>query len=162
MADQAVTKGKAIVHARGEGSAYWMLGGLYEARLSADETGGGLTLMEFTIPVGMGPPPHIHDQDEVVYILEGTANYHLDGTTTTVGPGSVVFIPKGTKETFESTSTLRMLALYLPGGADRFFAEAGEPAQRREVPPAPTSPPDVQRLAAVGAKYGLQLLPPGS
>ncbi|HEV7679057.1 MAG TPA: cupin domain-containing protein [Candidatus Dormibacteraeota bacterium] len=162
MPDQAVIKTKPVVHARGEGSAYWMLGGLYEERLTAAETGGELTLMEFTIPVGMGPPPHIHAQDEVVYILEGTANYHLDGTATTVGPGSVIFIPKGAKETFEPTTTLRMLSMYLPGGADRFFAEAGEPAPRREPPPAPTSPPDVERLTAIASKYGLQLLPPGS
>ena len=43
---------------------------------------------------------------------------------------------------------------------EKFFAEAGEPAARREVPPAPTSPPDVERLAAIGARYGLQLIPP--
>jgi quercetin dioxygenase-like cupin family protein len=138
-----------------------MLGGLYEARLSAAETGGKLTLEEFTIPAGMGPPPHIHDQDEVVYILEGTARYHLDGQVTELGPGSVVFIPKGTAETFEPTTTLRMLAIYMPGGIDQFFAEAGEPAQRREIPPAPTAPPDVERLAGIGARHGLQLLPPG-
>jgi quercetin dioxygenase-like cupin family protein len=158
MAEQTATTRKSVVHARGEGGAVWMLGGLYEARLTAAETGGTLSLVEFTIPVGMGPPPHIHEQDEIVYILEGTARYHLDGETVDVGPGSVVFIPKGAKETFEPTSTLRMLGVYLPGGMDRFFAEAGEPAQRREVPPAPSSPPDIERLAAVGARYGLQLL----
>lgn len=139
-----------------------MLGGLYELRLTAAETGGAASLVEFTIPAGMGPPPHIHDQDEILYILEGTARCHLDGQTVDVGPGSVVYLPRGTQETFEPTSTLRLLAVYQPGGMDRFFAEAGEPAARREVPPPPAAPPDVERLAGIGARYGLKLLAPPS
>ena len=163
MADQGVTTEKALIRKRGEGSAIWMLGGLYEVKLSADETGGALTFMEFTIPVGMGPPVHTHEQDEVVYILEGTATYHLGDQVTEVGPGSTVFIPKGTAETFEPKTTLRMLAIYSPGGADRFFAEAGEPAQSRELPPPPSAPPDIEKLAAIGKRYGLELMgpPPG-
>ena len=160
MAEQSATKGRSVVHAQGEGEALWMLGGLYETRLSAAETGGTASVIEFTVPVGASPPPHIHDQDEVVYILEGTARFHADGTTKEAGPGSVLFFPRGTQETFEPTSTMRMLAVYTPGGIDRFFAEAGEPAQRREIPPAPTGPPDAEKLASIGARYGLKLIPP--
>ncbi len=50
-----------------------------------------------------------------------------------------------------------MVVTYEPGGIDKFFAEAGEPAQRREIPPAPTSPPDVDRLTKLGARYGLEI-----
>lgn len=159
MAGQGTVEG-TVVRKAGEGSAVWMLGGLYETRLSGADTGDALTVMEFTIPVGMGPPPHIHDQDEMVYILEGTARYHIGDQITEVGPGSVLFIPRGTEETFEPTTTLRMIGVYHPGGMDRFFAEAGEPAARREIPPAPTAPPDIERMGAIAAKYGLQLLPP--
>ena len=163
MAERAVTTEKALIRKRGEGSAIWMLGGLYEVKLNADETGGALTFMEFTIPVGTGPPPHIHSQDEVVYILEGTATYLIGDQTTEVGPGSTIYIPKGTQETFEPKTTLRMIAVYLPGGMDRFFAEAGEPAQRREVPAPPSGPPDFEKLAAIGRRHGLELVgpPPG-
>lgn len=161
MPEQTVANGPVVVHSRGEGEALWMLGGLYENRLTAEETGGALSLVEFTIPVGMGPPPHIHEQDEVIYVLEGTATFQVDGSTQELGPGSVVFVPKGAKETFEPTSTLRTISVYLPGGIDRFFAEAGEPAPRRETPPAPTSPPDIERLVGIGARHGLELLPPG-
>ena len=159
MTEQAVAS-EAVVRHRGEGTATWMLGGLYEARLTGEETGGAMTIMEFTIPVGMAPPPHTHAQDEVVYILEGTARYHLGDRTVDVGPGSVVFIPRGLRETFVPTTALRMIAVYLPGGADRFFAEAGEPAPRREAPPAPSAPPDLDRLAAIAARHGLALFPP--
>jgi len=162
MTDQATT-GRIAIHGNGEGDALWMLGGLYEVRLSGAETGGAVTMIEFTVPEGMGPPPHMHDVDETVYILEGTAKYHANGTTTDVGPGSVLFIPRGAQETFEPTTNLRMLGVYSPaGGMEKFFAEAGERAQRREVPPPPTGPPDVERLVAIGSRHGLTLVaPPG-
>ena len=63
------------------------------------------------------------------------------------------------KERFVPTSDTRVLVTYEPGGIDKFFAEAGEPAQRRELPPTPTSPPDVARLAKIGARYGLEMQP---
>lgn len=163
MAEPGTTTERSIVRQRGEGSAVWMLGGLYELKLTSDETAGKLSLVEFTVPVGMGPPPHVHAQDEVVYIIDGTATYHLGDETIEVGPGSVVYIPKGTQEYFEPTTTLRMIGLYLPGGADQFFAEAGEPAQRRELPPPSDTPPDFEKLVRIGAKHGLELIgpPPG-
>lgn len=160
MAEPSATQAKSVVHARGEGEAQWMLGGLYETRLSAAETGGAQTVMEFTVPVGASPPPHVHQQDEVVYVLEGTGRFHIDGRTVDAGPGAILFFPKGTEETFEPTTTMRLLTIYTPGGIDRFFAEAGEPAQRREVPPPPSGPPDVERLASLGARYGLELRAP--
>jgi hypothetical protein len=53
-----------------------------------------------------------------------------------------------------------VLVIYTPGGIDEFFAEAGEPAERREVPPAPTEPPDIERLMAIAQKYGMEMRPP--
>lgn len=49
-----------VVSKRGEGQAFWMLGGLYEVRVPSEATNGALTVMEMTIPPGMGPPPHTH------------------------------------------------------------------------------------------------------
>ena len=39
---------------------------------------------------------HIHDQgDEIFYVAKGTGIAHLDGTDHSIGPGDVVFIPRG-------------------------------------------------------------------
>lgn len=156
--------GKTIAHKQGEGDAIWMLGGLYEVLVSSDETNGATTVMQFTIPVGAGPPLHSHDQAESVYVVEGRLTYHLGGEMIEVGPGSSVYIPPGAHETFEPKETARVVITYTPGGIDKFFAEAGEPAPRREIPPPPSSPPDVDRLAQIGARYGLHIEgpPPGS
>jgi quercetin dioxygenase-like cupin family protein len=116
--------------------------------------------MEMTIPAGMGPPPHTHPGTESVYVLEGTVRYHIGDETIEGGPGSFFHIPEGVVENFEPTSDVRVLVLYTPGGIDQFFAEAGEPAERREVPPAPAEPPDIERLIAIGEKHGMQIRPP--
>lgn len=152
--------GKVIARGAGEGTALWMLGGLYELKATSDETDGEMSVVEMTIPVGMGPPPHIHDCGEATYVLEGTGIYHVDGRTVEAGPGSFFYFPAGTEETFEPTSDMRVLIVYAPGGIDKFFAEAGEPASTREAPPEPDEPPDLESLAAIAAKYGLELRAP--
>jgi hypothetical protein len=57
---------------------------------------------------------------------------------------------------------MRLLVTYAPGGIENFFLEAGEPAQKRELPPPSDTPPDLERMAAIGAKYGMDIqAPPG-
>ena len=50
--------------------------------------------------------------------------------------------------------------MYIPGGQESFFAEAGEPAASRDLPPTDGTPPDVEQLAAIAARYGMVLKPP--
>jgi quercetin dioxygenase-like cupin family protein len=150
----------AVVRRAGEGTALWVLGGLYEVKVSSEETGGAVTVMQFTIPEGMGPPPHVHDGDETVTVLDGRARFHIGSDTVELGPGDVVHFPAGTQETFEPIGQVRIVVTYTPGGLDKFFAEAGEPAQTRAIPPPPASPPDVEHLTAIAGRHGLHLLPP--
>jgi quercetin dioxygenase-like cupin family protein len=151
---------KAIVHKPGEGKAFWMLGGLYEVLLSSDETNGEATVMQMTMPAGMGPPPHVHrGVTETVYVVSGTVTYHIDGQKVDGGAGTIFRIPADTRERFEPKTDAKVVVTYEPGGIDKFFAEAGEPAKRREVPPPPTSPPDVARLTKLGQRYGLEIQP---
>ena len=152
--------GKAIVRKAGEGDAYWMLGGLYEVKVSSEESGGAVTVMQMTVPAGMGPPPHTHPGTETVCVLDGTLNYEIGGETFAGGPGATFFLPEGIVERFDPSTEVKVLITYTPGGIERFFAEAGEPAKERKVPPPPSEPPDVERLSAIGAKYGMQIQPP--
>jgi quercetin dioxygenase-like cupin family protein len=150
-----------VVRASGEGNPIWMLGGLYEIKVAGDESGGSTTVVEMTIPEGSGPPPHIHNGGEVTYIIEGSALYQFNGEKREAHAGTVLYFPKGTVETFEpiGPNPLRILIVYGPGGIDKFFEEAGEAAPRREVPPPLTAPPDVERLAQIASRHGLELRP---
>jgi quercetin dioxygenase-like cupin family protein len=152
----------SVVRNAGEGRAFWMLGGLYEVKVAGPETDGAMTVMEMTMPGGMGPPPHTHPGSESVYVIEGTLRYHIDGETFEGGPGSFFHIPAGIVENFEPVTDCRVLVTYAPGGIEDFFAEAGEPAARHELPPAPTEPPDIERLIEIGQKYGMDIKAPAS
>lgn len=152
---------QTIVRRSGEGQAFWMLGGLYEVLLSSDETDGKSTIIQLTVPPGMGPPPHAHTGSESIYVVDGTLRFHIGDEAIEGGPGSMFHVPKGMLESFEPTSTVRLVANYSPGGIEKFFAEAGEPAREREVPPPSASPPDIARLVEIGARYGVSIQPPG-
>lgn len=153
---------KPVVRKRGEGDALWMLDSLYEVKATGDETDGSLTAMEMTIPPGMGPPPHTHPGGESVYVLEGRVRYHIGGETYEGGPGTFFHVAAGIEESFEPAGdeSIRLLVLYTPGGIDKFFAEVGEPAERRELPPKSETPPDLDRIARVGEKYGMRIKTP--
>jgi quercetin dioxygenase-like cupin family protein/predicted ester cyclase len=152
---------EGIVSQKGEGSALWMLDSLYEIKVTGKASGGALAAVEVTIPVGKGPPPHTHPGEETVYVLEGRFRYSIGGKTYEGGPGALFHIPRGTLENFEPLETVRALILYTPAcGMDEFFTECAEPAQRRELPPSSDTPPDVERMVRIGAKYGLVIKPP--
>lgn len=150
----------AVVTKMGTGQAIWMLGGRYTVRVSGEDSGGELTVMDMELPVGSGPPPHTHSGGETVYIAEGTVRYHIAEQTFDAGAGDVIHIPAGTVENFEPTSKARVIITYTPGGIDKYFLEVGEPAPEAGLPPTPEGPPSpefLERMATVGARYGLKM-----
>ncbi|MGP3968035.1 cupin domain-containing protein [Streptomyces sp. 6N223] len=149
--------GQTVVRHGGEGRAFWVLNGLYEIKVSSEESGGAMTIIEMTIPEGWGPPPHTHPGTETVYIVEGKVRYHIGDQVVQGGPGSLFHIPEGVWERFEPTSTARMLITYAPGGIEEFFAEIGEPAQRRELPPI-NEELDINQIIEAAGRHGLQMV----
>jgi hypothetical protein len=92
-----------------------------------------------------------------VYVVEGRIRYHIGDQTIEAGPGSFFHIPPDTLERFEPVDEARVLVTYTPGGIDQFFAEVGEPAASRELPPPSDEPPDLERLVAVAERYGMRM-----
>ncbi|WP_424814571.1 cupin domain-containing protein [Roseococcus sp. YIM B11640] len=74
------------------------IGGL-ELRFFAtrESTEGGLDAFEMTVqPQARMPVPHYHENwDELVYGLEGTLTFRVDGRDIAIGPGQSVFIRRG-------------------------------------------------------------------
>jgi quercetin dioxygenase-like cupin family protein len=141
----------------------WFLGSLFDIKVTGEETNGQATVVDLMVgPRLLAAPPHTHNGSEIVYVIDGTLRFHLGERTVDVGPGSTLFHPKGAWEWFENTTEkpARALIVYSPGGIDKFFREVGEPAKRRELPPPPSQPPDMDRLISTAAKYGLQIKPP--
>ena len=157
-----MSEGKSGTHtAPGEGKSVWLVGDLIKLKLTSEDTGGAYSMIEETSPPGGGPPPHVHlDEDEALYVVEGEVEFLVGEGTIPASAGSCVHVPSGTLHTFKNvgTSPSRVLAAFTPGGFEKFFLEAGEPAT--EGSSAPEGEPDVGRIVEIGQKYGLEIPPP--
>lgn len=150
----------AIARKDDEGRALWVLGGLYEILLSGEDTGGRTTVMRMTVPAGSGAPPHTHPGEETLYVLDGEVDVHIGDDVVAATRGAVFHFPAGTREWFQATSQATVLVTYTPGGIDRFFAEVGEPAASRTLPPTSDEPPDFERIVRVAAEHGMVIEAP--
>jgi mannose-6-phosphate isomerase-like protein (cupin superfamily) len=127
-------------------------------RATAETTNGGFGLIEHTMmPPGFGSPYHLHHrEDESFYVLQGRVAFVCDGKWLTAGPGDFVFGPRNIPHGFKvvGTTPAQMLVVVSPGGFERFIRELGEPVDT------PSSPTDHATIAAVAAKYGVDILGP--
>jgi quercetin dioxygenase-like cupin family protein len=58
------------------------------------------------IPAGGAAPRHSHPGEELVYVVEGVLEYHLDGRSpVTLKAGEVLFIPYGTIHAVKNVGT---------------------------------------------------------
>ncbi|MQA33523.1 cupin domain-containing protein [Modestobacter roseus] len=149
-----------LLHAD-EGAALWFTGNLITVKATGGETHGRVTVVEFLNPPGFGPPLHRHvHEDEMFYVLEGSAVFHCDGAELPAGPGDFVLLPSGIPHTFlvSPDGPLRTLQITTPAGFEQFAAAVGEPATERRLPdPAPVDP---AALAHAAALHGLEILGP--
>ena len=142
-----------------EGEAIWFIGSLGTIKASGALTGNVMSLVKFDLPPGFSTPLHIHHtEDEAFYILEGTIRGITDDQPWAAEAGSFVWLPNGTRHGFTviGDKPVRLLAITVPSGFERFVVEAGDPALERRIPP--PAPPDIERLAASAAKYGQDIL----
>jgi quercetin dioxygenase-like cupin family protein len=143
------------------GATYWGPGDMYRFLVTGEETGGAYFAMEAHVPPGGGPPPHIHaNEDETLYVLEGTIDFRLGDRLVTAGPGDFVNIPRGRVHNFHNASAevARLILTFTPAGIEHFFAETlervADPSQ-----PQPDNLADVSaRYAEAGPRYGMQFL----
>ena len=92
--------------------------------LGAEHTGGTFSAIVGEIKPGEGPPPHLHrDREEYFYVIEGTYSLGVDGKELTIGPGTLVFVPRGTVHTFKNISATmgKLLEWTIPGENGDYF-----------------------------------------
>lgn len=92
----------------------------------AANTGGAFSLHERQIPAGgRRPPAHVHpDRVEAFWVLDGEAEFELDGQLVTAAAGSFVLVPGGVAHTFGATAaaSAHVLVLHAPA-LDDYFRE---------------------------------------
>lgn len=141
--------------------------------VGAEDLPAKVTLVEIQLaPMSMGAPPHIHkNEDEIFIVLEGTAHF-LNGDKEIVAKkGTIASLPRGYYHGFwNPTSSPTTLALFIaPGHFEKFFYAVEETVKFRR----PKSPKEfgaiITELAGSNdviidmrklPSSGLKLLPP--
>ena len=155
---------KPIALQQDEGEALWFLGVLATVKASAETTGGRVAVIEHLAPQGSGSPLHVHrNEDEWFYVTEGVLTFWVGGRVIEAPAGSFVYGPRGVPHTFTVTSPeARFLLVAEPAGFESFMRSLAEPAGAPTLPPATVQPPAPERMMAVAAEYGIEILgPPG-
>jgi quercetin dioxygenase-like cupin family protein len=151
-----------IAHAAGAGEQLWFFGGLTTIKADGAQTDGRAMVTESLMARGGGSPLHVHhNESEWFYVLEGELTIWVDGETVVAGPGSFVFGPRDVPHTFVvSSEQARFLLVTEPAGMEGFVRALAAPAERPEIPPAPTAPPDMEPVLAAAAEHGIEILGP--
>jgi DNA-binding transcriptional MerR regulator/quercetin dioxygenase-like cupin family protein len=136
-----------------------------DCKVSAKDTDGAMCIFEFT--GGGGGPRHLHyDQDEWIYVIDGTIDLLLGETRLRLGAGESVFIPRRVPHGWGCVSeTLsKIINVYLPAGnMEEFFRAVGEakdlPSREQVIKKSYT---EEQRKAVqqLFAAHGMKLLGP--
>jgi|SRR5579872_611499 len=89
-------------------------------RILADgqHTGDQMLAAVMTNPVPGGPPLHTHhSHDELYYVLEGHYRFRVGEEELEGGPGTFVYVPRGTPQTLANVgpSAGRVFQITLPG-----------------------------------------------
>ena len=138
-----------------------MFDALDTIKADADQTGGGLSAVEFLDFEGSSVPLHVNERwDRSFYILEGDYRFVIGEDTITVSFGAWVFVPRNTPHAWRCKSAeARLLAIATPGGVESFYRHAGELVTDRGRLPSRTEP-DVEALSAAAAAYGIAIVGP--
>lgn len=111
-----------------------------------------LGMFELTVPPGSNvPPPHSHsNNEECVYVLEGTLRYTVGAETRNLSVGQSMRTPKGVVHAFDNPfdTTAKALIVNSPDIGAQYFRDVAAVVNAG-------GPPDKAALVAVMTKYGL-------
>ena len=97
--------------------------------ISGRETTGIYSIVEGRfVPGGFAPIPHVHrNEAESFYVIEGDAEFTVDGDVTLGKSGTYLHVPAGTPHGFRNSGTtpLRLIFIHAPA-LDTFFVELAD------------------------------------
>ena len=133
-------------------------GAILPFKVSAADSGGALSVCEFTLgPWESGPVLHKHDAvDEGFFVVAGVLEAQMGDERVQAPAGSFVWVPRGAAHAFANggPEPLHVLSLVSPGGIEELFAEQAEYFATLE------GAPDFELLNAMGERHGAPTLGP--
>ena len=135
-----------------EGHQLNVLGDNQNIKLTGKDTDGQYTLIEQFNDPGVGIPPHVHEnEDEVFQVLEGQVAMQIGDQATTLGPGDLIFCPRGIPHSWKVVGEVKakaMLSIF-PAGLENMF---------EELAALPAGPPDMKKVVDICGKYNLKFV----
>ena len=127
MVMPTTTNISGLVHATREHPIINLLNMQICTKIGSADTDGAYTLIEYTAPPHFhGTAPHCHQYTtEWLYIVDGMLVITRGEETTTATRGTSLLIPPGVPHTFwnPTAAAVTFLALYSPGGIERYWEE---------------------------------------
>jgi quercetin dioxygenase-like cupin family protein len=121
-------------------------------KASGETTGGAFTIFEEGPPL-LDTPRHVHAyEDEVFHVLEGEHVVECGDAEFRLGPGGLIFLPRGVAHAHRRVVSRegRLLVLTSPGGFEGFFRALADADRAGALGP--------DSYAAVSAQYGITWL----
>ena len=120
----------------------------------AHDTGNAWSLMEVTLPLGSGPPPHKHSWDEAYYVIAGELEFVVGPERFTAKSGDFVYTPGGVVHGFSGVSAdpAHVLIFDAPAHAGAFFKRVD-----REIKELPRELP---KVLEIGRDTGIYFVAP--
>ena len=147
-----------------EGRTIAFVGDLYRILVTGDDTNGKYALIEASVPPDAGPPLHVHSREEEgFYVMEGEITFTIGDHRVVATAGMFANTPVGVPHTFknESGRPAKMLVSIAPAGLEKMFFEVGvSVAPGTKIAPPPTKA-ELEKLASIIARYGIEIRLPG-
>ncbi len=118
----------------------------------AHNTNSAWSLMQVTLPVGSGPPPHSHDWDEAYFVTAGDVDFVVGTRRYTASAGDFLYTPAGVVHGFRGASAQPACVLIFdaPAHAGAFFKRVDR--EVRELPR------DLPKVFDIGEATGIHFV----
>ncbi|MBV8869520.1 MAG: cupin domain-containing protein [Acetobacteraceae bacterium] len=162
----------AYRHSPAVGNSQAYMGLILTISVRGEDTGGRLAVVEAKTRPGNEPPPHINEwEDEVIYVLEGSAEFYCGTERFVVGAGDYLFIPQGVPHAMRFLApSVRLIGALSAAGehsvaSDRYFLAISEPATSLDLPAAGAAETyatmaDPAHAVRLAAEHGVRFLSP--
>ncbi len=145
-----------IIVQPGGGKELRALGDILTVLIEGAQTGGKVAVMLDVTPPDSGPPLHRHSlEDELFLVIDGRISYLTERRWTEVGPGGVVYLPRGTIHSYRKVGTTpsRQWIITTPSGFETLFSRC---ADEFALP----GGPDMGRIVAISGVHGIEYVTP--
>jgi quercetin dioxygenase-like cupin family protein len=133
------------------------LGALVIRYLQDGSETNSMGMFELAIPPGSNvPPPHSHtNNEECVYVVDGTLRYTVGDESRDLGPGASMHTPRGVVHSFSNpfASPARALIVMSPDIGEQYFLDIAAVLGREGMP-------DKTAVEDIMSRYGLTLAAP--